>query len=308
VSKKESVPVVPTAKGGSSAAKKRIAQQRAAQAAAAKAKERRRKVIVVVSVTIIVAIVAAGVLTIAGLTGGKNAASASSPALPAQVVNDVANVPQSALDQVGAGTVAAVPATLSGPALTSGGKPQILYVGAEYCPYCAAERWPMAVALSRFGTLSNLGATASSSTDVYPSTQTLSFHGATYKSGSIDFVGKEIENTQEQPLDKLNSSEEATFDKYDAPPYVPASGKGAIPFVDIGGRYLISGVEYDPQLLQGKSRTQIASALSDPSSSIAQAVDGTANVITAAICKVDANAPAKVCTSAGVVAAAKKLT
>ena len=41
-------------------------------------------------------------------------------------------------------------------ALTSNGKPEILYIGAEFCPYCAAERWAIAVALSRFGTLSPL--------------------------------------------------------------------------------------------------------------------------------------------------------
>ena len=32
----------------------------------------------------------------------------------------------------------------------------MLYIGAEYCPYCAAERWSMIVALSRFGTFSGL--------------------------------------------------------------------------------------------------------------------------------------------------------
>ena len=29
-------------------------------------------------------------------------------------------------------------------------------MGAEYCPYCAAQRWAMIVALSRFGTFSGL--------------------------------------------------------------------------------------------------------------------------------------------------------
>ncbi len=31
------------------------------------------------------------------------------------------------------------------------GKPEVLFVGAEFCPFCAAERWPLIVALSRFG-------------------------------------------------------------------------------------------------------------------------------------------------------------
>src|SRR5438876_6623085 len=31
------------------------------------------------------------------------------------------------------------------------GKPVVLYVGAQYCPFCAAERWALVLALSRFG-------------------------------------------------------------------------------------------------------------------------------------------------------------
>ena len=64
-------------------------------------------------------------------------------------------VPASVLAQVGIG--ASSPQALkpvTGPALTSGGKPEMLYIGAEWCPYCAAERWAMAVALRRFGTFS----------------------------------------------------------------------------------------------------------------------------------------------------------
>ena len=52
-----------------------------------------------------------------------------------------------------------MPASIDAPALTADGKPEVLYVGAEYCPFCAAERWPVVVALSRFGTWSGLSAT-----------------------------------------------------------------------------------------------------------------------------------------------------
>jgi hypothetical protein len=49
---------------------------------------------------------------------------------------------------------------------------------------------------------------------------------------------------------------------------------------------VISGASYSPQVLQGKTQTQIAAALADPNSAIAWAVDGTANLITAAICQI----------------------
>lgn len=57
------------------------------------------------------------------------------------------------------------------PALASHGRPELVYVGAEYCPFCAAERWPLAVALGRFGTFSRLGLTDSApSPEAYPLT------------------------------------------------------------------------------------------------------------------------------------------
>ena len=62
------------------------------------------------------------------------------------------------------------------------GKPIVLYVGGEFCPYCAAERWSPVVALSRFGTFSNLTLLRSSSTDMFPDTRTFSFAGSHYSS------------------------------------------------------------------------------------------------------------------------------
>jgi hypothetical protein len=51
------------------------------------------------------------------------------------------------------------------------GKPIVLYVGGEFCPYSAAERWSPVVALSRFGAFSNLALLRSSSTDMFPDTR-----------------------------------------------------------------------------------------------------------------------------------------
>jgi thiol-disulfide isomerase/thioredoxin len=183
----------------------------------------------------------------------------------------------------------------NGPILRdASGKPVVTYIGAEYCPYCAAERWALAVALSRFGTFSNLSGTHSSSTDVYPDTQTLSFYGSGYSSPYVSFDGVE-ETTNEQvngtyPTLQTPSAQQSTLlSKYDS--------AGNIPFLDIGNRYVISGASYSPQVLQGLSRAQIASQLNDPSSVVAQAIDGTANNITAAISAVTGNAPSSVANS-----------
>jgi thiol-disulfide isomerase/thioredoxin len=294
-------------------ARDRLAAQRAAAARARiEAAERRRRLFIVggsvlVVVLIVAVLVVVKVATGSGPASGKKATSASS-----QVVQQVSSVPSSVLDAVGVGTAQTPPRAVSGPPLTSGGKPEVLYVGAEYCPYCAAERWAVAVALARFGTLHGVGEVSSSPNDVYPSTATLAFHGASLDSSLLAFTPRELEsnqvvNGQYAPLDKLTSAQNALFKKYDAPPYVPSGSSGSIPFVDIGGKYLIHGASYNPGVLQHKTQRQIAAALSHPSSPIAKAVDGTANLITAALCKTTGGKPGAVCGSAGVTAAAAKL-
>jgi hypothetical protein len=43
----------------------------------------------------------------------------------------------------------------------------VVFVGAEYCPYCASERWPLVMALSKFGTFfEGLRGSMSSTTDL----------------------------------------------------------------------------------------------------------------------------------------------
>lgn len=282
---------------------------RARLVAEQKKQEQRRKRLILVAVPVAVVLIAVIALVAVKLVGSSGQSAAPAPASNT-VIPKVTSVPESVLDQIGAGTATTPPKAIQAPALTENGKPKVLYIGAEYCPYCAAERWAMVVALSRFGTFSNLGLTHSAADDVYPSTPTLSFHGSSFTSDYIVFTGVETQGNEkvngEYPtLDTPTAEDEQTFETYDSPPYTDSAG--SIPFVDIGGKYLINGASYDPQVLQGKTHQQVADALSDPNSDIAKAVNGSANLITAAICASTADAPKNVCTSAGVTEAAKKL-
>jgi len=290
-----------------------LAADRSAAAEERQAAARRRRVLLGVGLplVLVVAVVAALVIVkvATGAGGPKSGPTASAAA--GSVVAQVTSVPASVLNEVGVGVATTKPTKITAPALTADGEPRVVYVGAEYCPYCAAERWAMAVALSRFGTFTGLGETASSPSDVYPNTATLTFHGASYASNYLSFTAREIQSNQAvngayAPLDTLSSADQALFDKYNAPPYTDSAG--SIPFIDIGGRYLISGASYSPQVLQGKTQTQIAAALADPNSAIAKAVDGTANLITAAICQITNGQPGAVCQSPGVVTATAALT
>lgn len=222
----------------------------------------------------------------------------------AAVVKEVTTVPSSISDQVGSGSSTTQAQAISGkPYLTSSGQPQILYMGAEYCPYCATERWAMVAALSRFGSFSNLHTTHSSSTDVYPNTQTFSFHGSSFTSKYIGFTPVEMytnipNSSGYTTLDTPTATEQSLMTTYDAPPYVSSSEQGSIPFIYFAGKYLIVGATYSPQVLQGQTYQSIANALSNPKSSIAKGVLGAANNITATICKLTNNQPASACTTA----------
>jgi hypothetical protein len=247
----------------------------------------------------IVVVLVIGIAAVFAVVGGSKSTKSEVPA-SAALVNKVTSVPANVFDTVGRGTATAAPAPISGTPLVSNGKPQILYVGAEYCPYCATERWPMVVALSRFGTFTGLKTTHSSSTDVYADTNTFSFNGASYSSKWIAFTGVETESNQQQgdgykPLERLTSAQQQIFSTYDQPPYVSSQSSGGIPFVDFGGKYIIDGVTYDPGVLQGQSLTGIANSLADPQSKISQGAIGSANAITAAICKLTNNQPTNVC-------------
>jgi Domain of unknown function (DUF929) len=175
------------------------------------------------------------------------------------------------------------------------GKPQVIYVGAEYCPYCAAERWSIVMALARFGTFSNLQEMMSSSTDIDPNTNTFTFHGSTFSSSTVDFQAVELEDRNRQPFESPSAQVSQIFSSVDRPPYTASSG--GFPFLDIAGRFTLRATSYDPALLQGLTWDQIASDLSDGSSPVAQAIVGNANYLTAAICTVTDNKPTSACSS-----------
>ncbi|TDD46216.1 DUF929 domain-containing protein [Kribbella antibiotica] len=288
-------------------ARERVAALRAQQQRA----ERRKRLLIAVGAVVAVVVVVGGLVIIKVAGGGSDkTATGPSGSADAQIVAALSSIPAETFAKVGSDGVQAAPSAITAPPLTAGGKPKVLYIGAEFCPYCAAERWPVSVALSRFGTFSNLGTTHSAADDVFPNTPTLSFHGATYTSQYLSFTGLETTtnekvNGQYKPLDTPSAEDQKTFDTYNAPPYVKSGG--SIPFVDLGGKFVTSGATYSPEVLAGKTQAEIAEALKDPSNAIAKAVDASANVYTAAFCAMTNNQPANVCSTEAVKAAAGKL-
>jgi uncharacterized protein DUF929 len=254
---------------------------------------------VVIAAALVVAI-------IANRQTSNDGAATVTPADAAAVVAQITSVPQTLLEQVGQGSATTLPTPVNGTPIAVDGKPEILYVGAEYCPYCAAERWPLTIALSRFGTFANVGVTHSSSTDVYANTPTLTFHGSTYTSDVVAFTPVEVATNQPdgnggyKPLDTPTADQSAIVNEL--------SPGGGIPFIDFGGKFLISGATYDPGVLSDHTATQIAADILDPASDVSQAVLGTANAITAVICEMTSNAPSAVCSAPAIAAIAAQLS
>ena len=295
--------------GKASRIKQQSAREKiAAQREAARKAERRNRIMITVGSTLVVLVIVAAFIVIKLSQGSPSTAGTTSTAgtlLPASVSSQVTGVPAATLDTVGQG---AVPAYLqaqgypaftagSGAALTSGGKPEMLYIGAEFCPYCAAMRWSMAVALSRFGTLTPLHGIHSSPTDSFPNTATLTYYKSGYNSKYLTFTPVENETVDRAPLQNPTAAQNAVWAKYEPNP----QARG-YPFIAFSNKLVLKNPIYDPGVLAGKSWSQIAAVLHDPASPITTSVVGAANYIPGAICKMTNNQPSDVCSSAAVTA------
>jgi thiol-disulfide isomerase/thioredoxin len=254
-------------------------------------------------------------LVIVKVTGGstspkKTHRTTQDISAPASLIAEVTSVPSSVAQAVGLPSSVNPPSVLKGePPLILDGKPGAVFIGAEFCPYCAAERWAVVMAFSKFGTFSGLKETASSAWDYAASTATFSFYGASYLSNLLTFEPVEAMGNDtsavdtHQLLQKLSSTQSNLWATYSARFGTPEG----FPFLDVGNKVFGVGLSYDPKILSGLTQSAIAAKLKNPSDPVTQAIVGSANYLTAAICSITNQQPASVCSAAGTAAAAKAL-
>jgi thiol-disulfide isomerase/thioredoxin len=275
---------------------------------------------------VVVVVVALVIIKVA--SGGGTATPGKTTFVPVSsaVLTELTTVPTSVFNSVGiTSPIAAVtpPQSVAKlPALTAtdaSGKtvPEVLYMGGEYCPYCAAQRWSTIVALSRFGTWSGLGNMSSYSGDIYPNTPTFTFVDAKYASKYLVFKSVELYTNYIDPttqyyakLQTPTTQEEKEITTYDTSKYIKgltSAQNGSIPFITFDNKFLVAGASYSPTTLAGSSRDSIAAALDNATSPVTQAIVASANYQTAAICTLTNQQPGNVCTSSGVMAAAKAM-
>lgn len=231
-----------------------------------------------------------------GLSGSKkqNLEAFDQQPVPSSVLA-LLKVPQNVSQSIGMG-VATPPMKINGTPMQVGGKPVIIYVGAEYCPYCAAQRWPMVIALMRFGNFTGLKYTLSDPNDVFANTPTFTFYGSSYSSQYVAFMPVETTNRTGARLETPNALQNATFSAYDLNNQaLPQSSRGSIPFMDFGNMTMMLGSSYQPAALKDLNWSQIATEINDPSTLQSQSILGAANLMTAQICMLINDSDANVC-------------
>jgi Domain of unknown function (DUF929) len=189
---------------------------------------------------------------------------------------------------------------VNGRPLTSGGKPEVLYVGTEYCPYCVAESWPLIVALSRFGQFSGLRTSRSPDFEDVPPIDGWTFYGSSYTSRYLAFAPVETSsNVLVKPTDdpankksyrtlqRLTAAEQAVMSQYDNPRQTP--------FIDFGGTATEIGSNVEPTVLAGMTWSQIAADLRHPATTAGGAILFSVDMLTSELCQLTDDRPAAAC-------------
>ena len=199
-------------------------------------------------------------------------------ALTPLVVTAAANVAPGALGNSAENALAAnriafasVHAVHNQPPLSSAGKPEVVLVGPDGCAACELESWGIVEALSQFGTFANVRL-SQSETSRLPLVRGFTFKGASYGSPFVAFSIASPSSKVPRPF----------------------------PFVDVANKFADVGSPASPHIAGRLFWRKVAGSLSQPKASSAQAIDGTAELLTAEICDATGGVPAAVCGAAAV--------
>ena len=153
----------------------------------------------------------------------------------------------------------------------------VFFMGAQHCPYCAAERWAIVRALQKYGQWSGLTQTMSAARDEpFLNLPTYDFTDAAYTSSHVEFAFKEIKDREFKPLQKLLKTEEKLVRKFNPDKYIP--------FLLIGGRFMQTGAGFTPKIFIGRTFRQTETELKKAESDIRKTIDAEANIVSALMC------------------------
>lgn len=269
---------------------------------ARQAAQRRNRLYVLLG--ILAAVVIVVVIVVVSVSGGGGSSSPRQPMAAADQAT-LANVPLATLvDAAGKVTQLQPAVKAAGAQLTSGGKPEVLFIGAEFCPICAAERWPMTIALMKFGTFTDLKQTHSAVSD--GDAGTISYFGSTYTSPYLTFVPRELYTNQPynggppngyyRTLDKPTAAQQAVWT-------ANLGSNLSFPFIDFGGKMALETAQYNPSTIYYKNFATVLGTVGSNDNSTGAYIDASAGVFTKYLCMLTNNQPGSVCSAVAKVAA-----
>jgi hypothetical protein len=277
---------------------RRAAAEAAAAESARKARMRRNRAVgiwaVVFVIVVVICLVVVSSLGGVGTPSGSSSPASGTTVSPA-ILSRLQSIPLKTLVGAPGGGLDVRPAGIRDPRLTSGGKPELLYIGAEFCPVCATERWAMYVALSKFGTfVPQPGEIHSALRD--GDIQTLTFYRTKFVSRYLTFTPVET-TTNEPEGDYYVNLQKPTATQLQL--WKSHTGE-SFPWLDFGGVKELSSAQYDPSELEGMTFDGIASQIGDNSTVVGADVDASAKVLIQTICStLTSNKPQAVCKAVG---------
>ena len=272
-----------------SASSQRFAARQAAKQEAARHQRRvRTRTYGILAIALVVVVIAVLVIVkVAGGGSGSGSGSgtvdqASPPAgvpIPAATLASLQSVPVSTLASAPTSGIVTTPQPVNHASLTANGKPELLFIGAEFCPHCAAERWPMYVALSKFGTFApQPGRIHSANED--GDVPTITFYGTTYTSPYFTFKSVEVYTNKPQgngyaPLQTPTPAQLTLWQN---------TNGSSFPFVDFGGKEVLPSAQYLFTPLEGLPFSDVAAQVGNNSTTIGAEIDASAAQLISTIC------------------------
>jgi hypothetical protein len=260
------------------------------------ARRRRNQRYAIFSIALVILIVV--ILVIVKVSGGGNGTTSTNQDSPpagtpvaAATLAKIRSVPVSTLNAAPTSGLTTQIQKVNSSLLTADGKPELLFIGAEFCPHCAAERWALYIALSKFGVFSPQPGRIHSAIED-GDVPTLTFYGTSYSSPYLTFVPVEVYTNHISgdgyvPLQAPTRAEDELW---------TAANGGGFPFLDFGGKAILPSAQYLFTPLQSLPFSAVASQVGNNSTQIGADIDASASELIKTMCSsLTRNQPSSVC-------------
>ena len=249
--------------------------------ARARRRQRVRRLEIIAVVVVIAAVAGAGIYLAMSTQGGNDAYIGKK--VSQRIYSSMRQASLSSYGVSGSSYLTAVQ-NVGGQYWSTNGKSILVSATGEHCSPCALQRWPLVLALMRFGNFTNLEYMTSSTAE--GDYATFAFAVSSYQSDYLVFQPYEVFDRSGTPFQALPANYSLVDQQH---------GSSSIPFLDFAGQYVISGgILPDLSILGAKNWTQIISSI-NTGDTLGTQIKLATNVITAVICKTTGEKPASVC-------------